>query len=204
MIRVHHLEQSRSQRILWLLEELGLEYEVVHYARDPETRRAPPALRTVHPLGKSPMIEDGDLLLPESGAIADYLVRRYGAGRLSPPEDGPDFGRYLQWLHFAEGSAMFPLLLDMFLGMAGDGGAALAQHVGAELRAMLGHLDDELATRPHFAGEAFSAADVLMTFVLEFASTRVELGDFPHLAEYVGRMHARPAYHRALERGAGS
>jgi len=201
MIRLHHLEQSRSQRIVWLLEELGVEYELVHYARDPATRRAPPELREVHPLGKSPLLEDGELLLPESGAIADYLARRYGDGTLAPDAAAPNYGRYLQWLHFAEGSAMFPLLLDMFLDMAGEGAAGLKQHVGAELGAYLAFMEAELSERDYFAGDDFSAADVLMSFVLEFASSRVDLSDYPKLGAYLERMHARPAYQRAIERG---
>jgi glutathione S-transferase len=201
VIRLHHLEESRSQRIVWLLEELAIDYELVHYGRDPQTRRALPALRVIHPLGKSPVLEDGDVLLPESGAIVDYLVRRYGEGRLAPAENDPEFARYLQWLHFAEASGMFPLLLDMFLEMAGESAAGLRQHIGTELASYLSYMNDELSQREYFAGDAFTAADVMMGFVVEFASTRISLGDHPNLGAYLERMHARPAYQRALEKG---
>ena len=201
MVKLHHLEQSRSQRIVWLLEELGVDYELVHYERDPATRRAPATLKAVHPLGKSPLLEDGDVLLPESGAIVDYLGCRYGNGELSPGRDDPDFPDYLQWLHFAEGSGMFPLLLDMFLEMAGKSAAGLKQHFVAELESSLRYMNEELASRDHFVGDRFSAADVLMTFVLEFASTRTDLAEWPNLEAYVSRMHARPAYLRAIEKG---
>ena len=174
MIRLHHLEESRSQRIVWLLEELGLDYELVHYERDAATRRAPPALRDVHPLGKSPLLEDGDVRLPESGAIVEHLVARYG---------------------------MFPLLLDMFLDMAGEGAAGLKQHVRAELDLYLSYMDAELAEREWFAGDAFTAADVLMGFAIEFAATRADLTRYPNLARYLERIHARPAHRRAIEKG---
>jgi glutathione S-transferase len=201
MIRLYHLEESRSQRIVWLLEELGVDYELVHYERDAVTRRAPPALRAVHPLGKSPLLEDEEVLLPESGAIVEYLVTRHGDGRLAPAPGDPSFPRYLQWLHFAEASGMFPLLLDMFLDMVGEGAAGLKQHVATELALHLSYMDEELAGRDWFAGEAFTAADVMMGFVVEFAATRADLATYPNLARYLERIHARPAYQRALEKG---
>ncbi|MEZ4214949.1 MAG: glutathione S-transferase family protein [Myxococcota bacterium] len=202
MIRVHHLERSRSQRVLWLLEELGVDYEVVRHARDPVTQRAPDALRAVHPLGKSPVIVDGDVVLAESGAIVDYLVVRHGRGALAPHHDDADFPRYLYWLHFAEGSGMFPLLLDLFLGMAGDGAAPLRDAVGAEIDALLAFLERELEGREWLLGARFSAVDPLVSFVAEFASTRRDLAAHPNVRAWLERAHARPAYQRALARGA--
>ena len=201
MIRLHHLEESRSQRIVWLLEELGVDYELVHYARDATTRRAPPELLAVHPLGKSPVLEDGDIVLPESGAIVDYLVTRYGDGSLAPAPDDPGYARYLEWLHFAEGSGMFPLLLDMFLEMAGESAAGLKGAMASEIDRYLDYLESELENRDYLGGDDFTAADVLNGFVVEFASTRASLADRPNLTAYLGRLHARPAHARALEKG---
>ena len=202
MLVLHHLENSRSQRILWLMEELGLDYEIVHYARDPVTSRAPAALRDVHPLGKSPVLADGDTLLCESGAIVEYLVSRHGDGRLVPASGSPEWARYIQWLHFAEGSAMFPLLLDLFLGMLPEGGAPLGDAVKQEARALLGYLETELEGRDYFAGDEFSAADVLMSFVVDMAQGRGFLEGHERLVAHQERMRARPAYQRAQERGA--
>jgi len=202
MIQVHHLERSRSQRILWLLEELGLDYEVVRYARDSVTQRGPASLAKIHPLGKSPVIVDGDVVLAESGAIVDYLVVRHGRGRLAPSHDDPSFPRYLHWLHFAEGSGMFPLLLDLFLGMAGEGAAPLRGAVAQEIDKLLAYLDGELDGRDYFVGGEFTAVDPLMAFVVEFASSRRPLDGAPNLAAYLERVRARPAHRRAVERGA--
>lgn len=204
MIVVHHLESSRSARILWLLEELGLDYEVVHYARDPLTARAPASLRAVHPLGKSPVIEDGELVLAESGAIVDYLVCRYGEGRLSPDPHAPEFPRYLYWLHFAEGSGIFPLLLDLMLGIAGAGESVLAPAVREEIERTLDSVADALADCPYLAGEEFTAADVLMSFVLEFAEARGHLDTRADASAYLARLRERPAYRRAQERARAS
>jgi glutathione S-transferase len=215
MITVHHLNNSRSQRILWLLEELGLDYEIRKYERDPKTLLAPPALRAVHPLGKAPVIEDGGIVVAESGAIVDYLVGRYGP-QLAPPPGTPERLRYTQFLHYAEGSLMPPLLLKLVFDRVASSPApffvrpiarAIADKVKSgfvlpQIRQHLDYLEGELAARDWFAGDAFSAADIQMSFPLEAAAARAGLGDgHPRLADFLRRIHARPAYARALERG---
>lgn len=201
MIIVHHLENSRSQRVLWLLEELGFDYEIVHYARDPKTMLAPPALARVHPLGKSPVIEDEGRVIAETGAIAEYLVEK-AEGRLGPPANREAVLRYRHFLHYAEGSMMpplFGLLIVKRLGLLG-------RPARARLLKMFGrHLDwleSELAQRPWFAGDEFTAADVMMSFPLEVARVRAGLdASRPHLIDWLERIHARPAYAEALRKG---
>jgi glutathione S-transferase len=198
LLTVYHLNESRSVRILWLLEEIGAPYEIVRFERD-ATRRAPAALAEVHPLGKAPVIRDGDLVLAESGAIVEYLVERHGGGRLAPRPDTAAWGRYLQWLHFAEGSAMFPLLLDLFLGMGmipGGKDGLLGGFVTTELSRQLDYVEQELGDKDHLLG-AFTAADVMMGFPLELAERQGHLATRPRLLAYVGRLRARPAYARA-------
>lgn len=216
MIIVHHLNNSRSQRVLWLLEELGLDYEVRRYERDARTMLAPPELRKVHPLGKSPVITDGDLTVAESGAIIEYLVGRYGDGRLAPPHGSPERLRYTYFLHYAEGSAMPPLLLKLVFDRIESGplpffvkpvARAIAQRakssfVQPQITQHLAFLESELAERDWFAGPEFTAADVQMSFPLEAAAARAGLDQrHPRLAAFLERIHARPAYRRALERG---
>ncbi|HBZ06309.1 MAG TPA: glutathione S-transferase [Massilia sp.] len=216
MITVHHLNNSRSQRILWLLEELGLEYEIKKYQRDPKTMLAPPELKAVHPLGKSPVITDGDTVVAESGAIVEYLVERYGNGRLAPTAGTPEKLKYTYFLHFAEGSAMSPLLMKLVFDRVENGpmpffvkpiARAIARKVkdgfvNPNIRAQLDYLESELAARPWFAGQEFTAADIQMSFPLEAATVRGGLGaQYPKLSGFVQRIHARPAYQRALERG---
>lgn len=215
MITVHHLENSRSQRVLWLLEELGLDYAIVRYARDPETLLAPPELRRVHPLGKSPVIVDGALTIAESGAVIEYLVDRYGPA-LAPPAGSPERLRYTYWLHFAEGSAMPPLLLKLVFQRLATApmpffarpvarriAASVQQRlVDPQLVRQLDYLESELAGQDWFAGAAFSAADVQMSFPVEAAAARAGLdAGRPRLWDWLQRIHARPAYRRALERG---
>ena len=199
MIVVHHLNESRSQRILWLLEELGRPYEIRPYQRDATTRLAPPELQAVHPLGKSPVLEDDGLLLIESGAIVDYLIRRYGNGQLRPAQDTPDFERYQQWLHYAEGSAMLPLLLKLYVSRLGEAGAPLQPRINSELANHLGFVDRSLQGRDWLLGDTFSGADVQMSFVGEAA--RGLRASHPALDAWVRRFQQRPAYRRALERG---
>lgn len=217
MITVHHLNNSRSQRILWLLEELGLPYEVRRYQRDPQTLLAPPELKAVHPLGKSPVITDGDITVAESGAIVEYLLEAHGQGRLRPPAGTPEARRFSYWLHFAEGSAMPPLLLKLvfqrirtapmpfFAKPIARGIAAkvLEGFVEPNLQAQLDYMEAELAQRPWFAGEDFTAADIQMSFPLEAAAQRSGLTPehTPHLTDWLARIHARPAYQRALAQG---
>jgi glutathione S-transferase len=216
MIIVHHLNNSRSQRILWLLEELGLDYEIKKYQRDAKTMLAPPELRAVHPLGKSPVIQDGDTIVAESGAIIEYLIGRYGNGRLQPAPDTPERLRYTYFLHYAEGSAMPPLLLKLVFDRVESAPApffvrpiarAIANKVKdgfvlPQLRQHLAFLEGELDHRDWFAGDAFSAADIQLSFPLEAAASRAGLdAKYPKLNAFLGRIHARPAYQRALERG---
>jgi glutathione S-transferase len=199
MIVVHHLNESRSQRILWLLEELGLPYQIRHYMRDAKTRLAPPELQAVHPLGKSPVVEVDGMKLIESGAIVDYIIRRHGGGRLRPAADTADFEAYQQWLHYAEGSAMLPLLLKLYVSRLGDAGAPLKPRIDSELANHLGYVDRALEDRDWLVGNTFSGADVQMSFVGEAA--RGLRASYPNMDTWVRRFQQRPAYRRALERG---
>ena len=199
MIVVHHLNESRSQRVLWLLEELGLPYEIRHYARDAKTRLAPPELQAVHPLGKSPVVEADGLTLVESGAIVDALIRRHGAGRFQPAANTADFERYQHWLHYAEGSAMLPLMLKLYVSRLGDAGAPLKPRIDSELANHLGYVDRALQGREWLVGNSFSGADVQMSFVGE--ASRGLRASYPAMDAWVRRFQQRPAYRRALERG---
>ena len=199
MIVVHHLNESRSQRVLWLLEELGLPYEIRHYTRDATTRLAPPELKAVHPLGKSPVLEADGMTLIESGAIVDYLIRRHGDGRLQPAAQTREYDTYQQWLHYAEGSAMLPLLLKLYVSRLGAAGAPLAPRIDSELANHLGYVDRSLQGREWLLGDALSGADIQMSFVGEAA--RELRASYPNLDAWVRRFQQRPAYRRALERG---
>jgi glutathione S-transferase len=216
MIVVHHLNNSRSQRILWLLEELGLEYDIRRYQRDPKTMLAPPELRQVHPLGKSPVITDGDLTLAESGAIIEYLVGGYGNGRLVPAANTPGKLRYTYWLHYAEGSMMPPLLMKLIFDrlerapmpfFARPVARAIARKtkssfIEPNINRHLDYLEAELGKTAWFAGPEFTAADVQMSFPLEAAVARGGLdAKRPKLMAFLDRIHARPAYRKAIERG---
>jgi len=216
MITVHHLNNSRSQRILWLLEEIGLNYEVKRYQRDAKTMLAPPSLRKVHPLGKSPVITDGDLTLAESGAIVDYLIERYGAGRLTPAAGSPEKLRYTYWLHYAEGSVMPPLLLKLVFDKIETApmpffvrpiakaisGKAKSSFIEPQIKQHLDYLEGELNKSDWFAGNEFSGADIQLSFPLEAAAARGGLDTSrPRLMDFLKRIHARPAYQRAVERG---
>jgi glutathione S-transferase len=200
MIVVHHLNDSRSERILWLLEELGVPYELKRYERDPQSRLAPPELTAVHPLGKSPVITDGDRVVHESGAIVDYLIRRHGGGRLAPALGSDAYEVYNQWLHYAEGSAMLPLLLFMYVSRLGDAGAPLHPRIEGEIANHMGYVDGELEGRDWLLGE-FSAADVQMSFVGEVLGAFGRLEAYPNIKAWVKRFQARPAYQAALEKG---
>jgi glutathione S-transferase len=216
MIVVHHLNNSRSQRVLWLLEELELEYQVQHYQRDQNTMLAPPSLRAIHPLGKSPVLTDGDCTVAESGAIIEYLIERYGNGRLVPAPGTPQRLRYRYWLHYAEGSAMPPLLMKLIFGrLARPPMPALLRPLAAliasgvqrkyidpQLRSHLGFMEAELDKSVWFAGDEFTAADIQVSFPLEAARSRGGLdGRYPNLLKFLEAIHARPAYQRALEKG---
>ncbi|HLX81069.1 MAG TPA: glutathione S-transferase [Burkholderiales bacterium] len=216
MITVHHLNNSRSQRVLWLLEELGVPYEIKPYQRNAQTMLAPPELRAVHPLGKSPVISDDGLTIAESGAIVEYLADKYGAGRLAPAPGTPGRLRYAYWLHFAEGSAMPPLLMKLIFDRIESGpmpffvrpvaraiaGKAKSTFVMPNINRILDFMEAELGKSAWFAGAAFSAADIQMSFPLEAASVRGGLDEKrPKLWAFLKNIHARPAYQRALERG---
>jgi glutathione S-transferase len=199
MIVVHHLNDSRSQRVLWLLEELGLQYQIQHYQRNATTRLAPPELMAIHPLGKSPVLVDDGQTIIESGAIIDYLIRHHGDGRLQPSAGWPEYETYLQWLHYAEGSAMLPLLLKLYVGRLGEAGAPLAPRIDSEIANHLGFLDRSLEGRDWLVGDRLTGADIQMSFVGEAA--RGLRAQFSHIDAWVKRFQARPAYRRALERG---
>ncbi|HEY4143700.1 glutathione S-transferase [Pinirhizobacter sp.] len=216
MIIVHHLNNSRSQRVLWLLEELGLDYELKRYQRDSRTMLAPPELKRVHPLGKSPVITEDNRTVAESGAIIEYLLERHGRGRLVPPAGSEGKLRYTYWLHYAEGSAMPPLLLKLVFSrietapmpfFAKPIARKIAQkgqktYIDPQIRLHLDYLEDELGKNGWFAGDEFTAADIQMSFPLEAAAARIDLdGAYPRLAAFLQRIHARPAYQRALDRG---
>ncbi len=202
MIVIYHLNNSRSQRILWLLEELSIAYRLEKYSRDPKTNLAPPELRAIHPLGKSPVMQDGDLILPESGAIIEYLLERYGDGRLAPQLGTPERVRYLYWMHFSEGTLMLHLVSRLYLTRVGEAAKAMQGRVEVMISNELDLIEDELGRSSHIAGEEFSAADIQMGFPLEFAAFAGLVSDqHTKLRNYLGRMQARPAYRRAIETG---
>lgn len=216
MIVVHHLNNSRSQRVLWLLEELGLDYEIVRYQRDAKTMLAPPELRAIHPLGKSPVIVDNGVVVAESGAIVEYLVDTYGNGRLVPPAGTEDRRRWTYFLHYAEGSAMAPLLMKLVFDRVETSPAPFfvkpitrgiarkvkGTYIEPQIATHLDYLEAELARSPWFAGAEFTAADIQMSFPLEAAAARAGLDSSrPRLMSFLERIHARPAYKRAIERG---
>ncbi len=201
MITVHHLNNSRSQRILWLLEELGLDYEIVKHQRDAITNLAPPELLEVHRLGKSPVVVMEGRALIESGAIIDAVIRHQGSGRLAPPTDSAEYDRYQMWLHYAEGSAMLPLMLQLYTSRLGDAAAPLRPRIDSELANHLGFVDSELADKEWLVGNQLSGADIQMSFVGEIAGAFGLRSAYPAIQAWVSRFQARDAYKRALEKG---
>lgn len=201
MIKVHHLNNSRSQRILWLLEELETPYEIVRYQRDATTNLAPPELEAVHPLGKSPVIEDDGVKIAESGAIVDYIIRKYGAGRLTPAGEGAEHEAYLEWLHYAEGSAMLPLMLNLYVMRLGEAGAPLKDRIDSETNNHLGYIEGALKGHDYLLGDSLTGADIQLSFVGEVARAFGRLSAFPAMAAWIDRLHARPEFKRALEKG---
>ena len=216
MLTVHHLENSRSQRILWLLEELGVEYEIKRYGRDKQTSLAPPELKEIHPLGKAPVVVDNDVTVAESGAIIEYLVHTYDEGRLRPAVGTPDWRAYTYWLHYAEGTFMPLMIISLILGRIetapmpffvrpvakGIVAKVRAGYLDANVTNNLNFLEQSLAESTWFCGDAFTAADIQMSFALEAAEVRTSLAsDFPHLARFLEAVRARPAYKAALDRG---
>jgi glutathione S-transferase len=214
MITVHHLNNSRSQRILWLLEELAVPYDIKRYQRDAKTMLAPPELRAVHPLGKSPVITDGAVTVAETGAIVDYILDQYGEGRMIPPAGTDERLRYTYWLHFAEGSAMPPLVMTLLFGEIPKRTPALVRpiarmigktvqfsYLGPMIDSQLDLMEAELGKSAWFAGEALTAADVMMSFPVEAAASRNGLGARTKLVAWLAKVHQRPGYHTALEKG---
>ena len=200
MLIVHHLNNSRSQRILWLLEELDVPYDLRRYQRDPVTNLAPPELAEVHPLGKSPMIEDNGRLILESGTIVEYLCARHGP-HMVPPADSDAFISHLELMHFAEGSAMTPILLGLYVGRLGDAGAPLAPRIQEQMHSHFAHMERALRPSGHFILDDLSAADIMLSFPAEVAIKQGYGKKFPKLAAFVEHIQGRPAYKRALEKG---
>jgi glutathione S-transferase len=201
MLVLHHLNDSRSQRIVWLLEELGTPFEMKRYQRDAKTRLAPPELAAVHPLGKSPVIVDGGIRIAESAAIVDYVIRTYGKGAMMPPTGSADYEAYSEWLHYSEGSAMLPLMLNLYVSRLKEAGAALHPRIDSEIANHLGYVDGALKGRAFFIGNSLTGADIQMSFVGEMAKVFNKLGPYPSLGAWLTRMHARPAFQRSIEKG---
>jgi glutathione S-transferase len=202
MIEVHHLNNSRSQRVLWMLEELGVPYTVVRYERDAKTMLAPPELKKIHPLGRSPVIRDGEFVLAESGAIIEYLAERYGAGRFVPARGTREYETCRYWVHYAEGSLMMQLLVKIYLDRVGEAAKPLQERVHGAVRMHLAYIEDALGSSQFLTGSAFTVADVQMSFPLEVTATQGMLGaDHPKLSALLTRLHARPAYQAALAKG---
>jgi len=202
-ITLHHLNDSRSQRVLWLLEELGVDYDLVEYQRNPATNYAPPELKKIHPLGKSPVIVDGKLVIAESATIVEYLARKYGKGQFAPEPDldSQDYIDHLHWMNYAEGSGMLPLMLRLYVGRLGDAGQPLWERIESELQNHFSYMSGALGDNDWFVANRFSAADIQLSFVIEAGAMRGPLADYPNLVQYKARFQARPAYRRALERG---
>jgi glutathione S-transferase len=201
MIIVHHLDDSRSQRILWLLEELGLPHEIRQHKRDPKSRLAPPELKRIHPLGKSPLIEDDGHVVAESGAIIEYILRKYGNGRLQPPANEARYDDYVHWMHYAEGSGMPALIIRINVARVGEAANSALPRLDSEIALHLGYLDSALQGRLYILGDEFSAADIQLSFIGELASARFGIVGYPNIETWVKRFQARPAYQSALARG---
>ncbi len=199
MLVVHHLNNSRSQRILWLVEELGVPYEIAHYTRGAPMPFAPPELKAVHPLGKSPVITDNGKTIAESGAIVEYIIDTYGKGRMKPKAGTDEYWKYIEWMHYAEGSAMLPLLMALYTGLLGDAAAILKPRVDSEIENNLSYMESAIQGHEFFVGNDLTGADIQLLFVLEAAGARLE--PYPGLVAYRARMQARPAYKRGIEKG---
>ncbi len=198
---VHHLNNSRSQRILWLLEELGAPYEIRHHQRDAVTNLAPPELLAVHPLGKSPVIEDNGRVVYESGAITEYLCECHGGAALVPARGTDDYIRHLELMHFAEGSAMFPVLLNLYTSRLGEAGAPLRPRIEEQLESHFQFMEDQLSNSLHFIGDSLTAADIMLSFPAEIAVMQGRTASRPKLAGFVKWVHARPQWQEALKKG---
>lgn len=216
MIVVHHLNQSRSQRVLWMLEELELSYDIQFYQRDPKTMLAPPSLRAVHPLGKSPVLSDGPVVVAESAAILEYLLETYGHGRFQPGQGTAEWRQYRYWMHYAEGSLMFPLLMTLVFGQIEKSPMPFfvkpivtevvkkvrSSFINPQLELHMNFLEGELQQKPWFAGDDFSAADIQLSFPIEALAARADFGGrYPKLQSFVEKIRSRPAYQRAIAKG---
>jgi glutathione S-transferase len=198
---VHHLNESRSQRILWLLEELAVPYEIAFHQRNAETRLAPPELVAIHPLGKSPVIVDDGQVVHESGAIIDYIIRKHGNGRMAPTPGTAEHESYLQWLHYAEGSAMLPLMLSMYVMRLGEAGGPLHPRIESEIANHMSFIEGALQGRDYLLGSEPSGADAQMSFVPEVLKAFGKLAAYPNMSAWIERIHARPAWQRGLDKG---
>jgi glutathione S-transferase len=201
MITVHHLDDSRSQRILWLLEELGLSYDITQHKRDPNTRLAPSELRKIHPLGKSPVIENDGRVVAESGAIIDYILRKFGNGRLQPSPSDIHYDDYMHWMHYAEGSAMPALIIRINVARIGEAASPALPRLDSEIALHLEYLNNALDGRPYIVGDQLTAADIQLSFVGELAAARFGIFRYPNIEAWVHRFQARPAYKAALAKG---
>ncbi|HFE37377.1 MAG TPA: glutathione S-transferase [Gammaproteobacteria bacterium] len=201
MLIVHHLNNSRSQRVLWLLEELGLKYRIKHYLRDPKTGRAPPSLKNVHPLGKSPVLQHGDKTIAETGAIIEYVIRTFGEGRLVPEYGTDAYDNYIYFLHYGEGSVMFPQLLALYVSFLGDAADPLQPIITRQMKDHFDFIEYHLTGHEYFAGNELTGADIQMIFPLEAAKSHGRLKEYQACIDFVDRMHARPAYLAALSKG---
>ncbi|QUM79917.1 glutathione S-transferase [Moritella sp. 36] len=199
MIKLHHLNKSRSKRIIWLLEELGVDYEVIAYQRDSQTFLAPPELKTIHPLGKSPVIEDDGLVITESGAITEYLINKYAADRLAPKQSSQEYVDYSQWIHFAESSAILPLLLKMFVEKDGCETNFMAAYADIEITKVISYFDESLTDKTYLVGEKLTGADIMMSFIVEILANNNVLDNFANLSRYSKRLHSHASLLKAIE-----
>lgn len=201
MLKLHHLNHSRSFRVYWLLEELGLPFEVVRHERHPETRMGPPALKAAHPIGKAPALETEDGVMVESGAIIDYILRRHGDGGLVPADDSPDLMRYLEWMHIAVSIGTMPIMLKVYGLAAGLAGTAFDERADAEFTSVLNYIEQSLEGRDYLLGDRFSVADIQVSFVAELARALIGIDAYPNMQAWLGRVHARPAFRATIAKG---
>ncbi|WP_062344121.1 glutathione S-transferase family protein [Novosphingobium sp. CCH12-A3] len=200
-MKLHHLNNSRSFRVFWLLEELGLPFEVIHHQRHPETQMGPAALKAAHPLGKAPALETEHGTIVESGAIIDYIIRRYGNGALAPANDSPDLPRYLEWMNIAVSIGTMPIMLKVYGRAAGLAGTEFDRRADAEFAGVLGYIERSLEGHDYLVGDAFSAADIQVSFIGELARVLVDVSPYPQMIDWMKRLHARPAFRASIEKG---
>lgn len=199
MIKLHHLNKSRSKRIIWLLEELGVDYEVIAYQRDSQTFLAPAELKAIHPLGKSPVIEDDGLVIAESGAMTEYLINKYAADKLAPKIGTPEYVAYSQWIHFAESSAILPLLLKMFVDKDGCETNFMAAYADTEITKVISYFDAALEGKTYLVAEQLTGADIMMSFIVEILANNNVLDNFVHLSRYSKQLHSHASLLKAIE-----